>query len=399
MTKGYTFIGACGVLITCAWQARADETAAHKHSMIAGKAEILRAVPKRFARLTDVDAKAQRVTLLVEGEALPKVWQLDPDAEVKIHGWWGRLDQLKLPGRVWVWFHLDRKKQPISILMLCDELSEQDIHGGVIVESADEASVTVKPESGTARKLKLGAAELYRGKEKAPAASLIKGERLLVESFNGEARLLLDGPAFEQRRAQQQVALRKRWIDQGLPATLLLVHLSGEMEVLLDHEAMRWARALKPGGKATLMADPPIPCEVHQVRPWRERTVVRLVYSGFDAAELRPGQRLHLRTSAPPAEVEAAQLPPDLLRPRAGKDERIAWFLASVYCPCKVKGDGCTGDFYTLASCNPNACGMPNHFRQTIGKWIDEGLSDSQIFEKLLKDHGPERLLRPHLVP
>ena len=40
--------------------------------------------------------------------------------------------------------------------------------------------------------------------------------------------------------------------------------------------------------------------------------------------------------------------------------ERIEWFLASIYCTCKVTNDICTGDFYTLSSCNPNGCGMPN---------------------------------------
>jgi hypothetical protein len=69
-----------------------------------------------------------------------------------------------------------------------------------------------------------------------------------------------------------------------------------------------------------------------------------------------------------------------------------------MYCTCKVKGDGCTGHFYTLASCNPNACGMPNRMRRELGTLIDKGLSDSQIFEALLKDHGPD-LLRPHLLP
>jgi hypothetical protein len=63
-----------------------------------------------------------------------------------------------------------------------------------------------------------------------------------------------------------------------------------------------------------------------------------------------------------------------------------------------VKGDRCTGHFYSLASCNPNGCGMPNHMRRTLADKIERGLTDRQIFEELLKEHGP-LLLRPHLLP
>ena len=41
---------------------------------------------------------------------------------------------------------------------------------------------------------------------------------------------------------------------------------------------------------------------------------------------------------------------------------------------------------------------MPNQARQEIGELIDKGLTDRQVFERLLKDRGPD-LLRPHLAP
>lgn len=63
-----------------------------------------------------------------------------------------------------------------------------------------------------------------------------------------------------------------------------------------------------------------------------------------------------------------------------------------------MAGNVCTGHFYTLASCNPNGCGMPNAMRQTLRRRIDAGLTDRQIFEELLKQHGPD-LVRPHLLP
>ena len=89
--------------------------------------------------------------------------------------------------------------------------------------------------------------------------------------------------------------------------------------------------------------------------------------------------------------------PPDIGRPRT-KDERIEWFLASIYCTCKVRGDICTGHFYTLASCNPNGCAAPNETRRQVREMIDKGLTDREIWDGLLKGNG-HLMLKPHLLP
>jgi len=355
---------------------------------VAGTAEFLRSVPKHFAALKAIDVPARRVTLLIEGEKLPKVWPLTADAEIKVAGWWGRLDQFALGDRVWVWFQTDRKKQAVAVAMLADELSEQDIHGhGLSLVRRDAGSITLKTNTKTERVLKTK-----------DAGTLPAGKSIYVQSSGDQARIVLDATGFEARRSAQKAALRKRWIDEGLPGTVTFLHrFSGEMEFMLDHEAMRWGRSLKLGDKVSLSADPPIAAIVKQVRPWRERTQLRLVIHSFDQTELTIGQRMHLKMPAPSLEVETAKLPPDLERPRT-KEERVEWFLASIYCTCGVTGNVCTGHFYTLASCNPNGCGMPRHMRRELAAQIDKGLTDRQIFDYLLKEHGPD-LLRPHLEP
>jgi hypothetical protein len=259
----------------------------------------------------------------------------------------------------------------------------------VVVVSAAADRLTVKTGAGKSWSLKAGTKEVQRGKP---------GERIYVRTDGGRALAVLDAATFEQKRREQRAALRERWLAEGLPGTVIFLHVIGEMELMLDHEAMRWARSLRPGDKVTLATAKPIPAQVQQVRPWRERTQLRLVVGGFDEADLRVGQRVGLRMAAPSSEVETALLPPDLDRPRS-KAERVEWFLASIYCPCSVKGDGCTGNVYTLASCNPNGCAMPNHMRQVLAEKIDQGPTDKQIFEELLKEYEPGRLLRPHLVP
>jgi hypothetical protein len=95
--------------------------------------------------------------------------------------------------------------------------------------------------------------------------------------------------------------------------------------------------------------------------------------------------------------VEDSPYPPDADRPRA-KAERVEWFLASVYCTCGVAGNTCTGHFYTLASCNPAGCGQPDATRKKVAALIDQGLTDRQIIDVLLKERGKD-LLRPHLRP
>jgi hypothetical protein len=315
---------------------------------VAGTAEFLRVLPKPFATLQAVDPKNRTVTLLLDGEKLAKVWSVEPDAEVKVGGWWGRLEQFRPGQRIWAWLKLDRKKNPLSVVMLADEVSEFEMHG------------------------------------------------ILGQGAGGKPPFTSE--EVEAKRSGQKAWLRQRWVEDGLPGTLTIHHVfSGELEIALDHEAMRWARSLAAGDVVHLTADPPIKGVVKGVTPWRERTVVRLVVGELESSELKAGQRIGLKMTAPPAAVEDGPYPPDADRPRS-KAERVEWFLASVYCTCGVSKDVCTGDFYTLASCNPNGCGMPNHRREQVAQMIDRGLTDRQILDELLKESGP-LLLRPHLRP
>lgn len=308
-------------------------------SSAAGSAEVLKFLPKSFGTLKAFDAKARTVTLLLDSEKVAKVWPLEPDAEVKVAGFWGRLEQFTPGQRVWVWLKLNRQKNPTSVVMLADERSEQSIHN----------KAAPKP---------------------------------------GEADAKLD---------EQVRWMRKRWADEGLPGTVAVAHLfSGEVEVLIDHEGMRWARSLQRGDAVHIGAEPPIKAVVKAVSPWRERTQLRLVVGELAASELNPGQRVFVKMAGPGA-VEAAEYPPDIGRERT-KAERVEWFLASTYCVCSVKKDTCTGHFYTLASCNPYGCGAPDAARKRIAKLIDEGKSDQEIWDNLRKERGP-LMSRPHLLP
>src|SRR5207249_4012726 len=90
-------------------------------------------------------------------------------------------------------------------------------------------------------------------------ASVAVGSQVYMQSAAEHVRLILDAGAFEERRDQQKGWLRQRWADEGLPGSVVFLHrFTGEMELMLDHEAIRWGRSLKPGDEVTLPARPPI---------------------------------------------------------------------------------------------------------------------------------------------
>jgi Protein of unknown function (DUF3179) len=380
---------------------------AGKNANTAGPLGNLDLTARRFAILKAVDPRRQRVTLLIDGETEAKEWPLRADAEVRHAGWWGRLDQFTLGDRVWVWFDADHAKQPVAISLFTDELSEQDLYGPVKVKAVDAPSTgrgtltleTVRDGKPAVRTVKLPNAELYRGDAKAAHDSLKVGETVHVQTTGADARLVLDPAAFEKRRAAQKAALHKRWVDEGLPGTLVFAHpQSCEVELMLDHEAMRWGRSLKAGDKVTLHAATPIQAVVRQLRPWRERTQVLLRVEGPDAAALTTGERVPLRMASPPG-ADDEKLPPGLGKAQ-GKAERVEWLMSGVYCTCGMH-DGCAGHCYTLAACIPGGttpCGLAKRTRADIADLIDKGQTDQQIFEELLKGRGP-KLLRPHLSP
>src|SRR5207244_1091722 len=111
---------------------------------IAGSAEFLRGVPKKFGTLRKADVAKRQVTILFDSEKEATTWALTPDAEIKVWGWWGGLEDLAhgIEQRVWVWFKVDRAKKAVAIFMLADDLSEQDIHGeGLTVKSIDDHKI------------------------------------------------------------------------------------------------------------------------------------------------------------------------------------------------------------------------------------------------------------------
>jgi hypothetical protein len=422
--KGWTLTWLEGVQVKWfAWAAEYPETSifgqdsaesdykplTNKGPDVAGPLGNLDGTSRRFGILKAVDPQRHRATLLVEGEAKPKEWSLRADAELWCAGWWGRLDQFTVGDRVWIWFQTDGAKQPATVALLADELSQQDLYAPVQVKAVhvtppNRGTVTLEADAAnkpTVRTVEMGEAEVYRGNARARPESLQVGDRVYVQTTADGAPLILDAAAFEKRRNEQRALLRKRWADDGLPGTIVFSHPDrGEVELMLDHEAIRWGRWLKVGDKVTLRAAKPIPAVVEQLRSWRERTQLLLRVDASDQSRLTVGQRVPLRIAAPPTEAGDEALPAGLSVASRGKQERVEWLAASVYCPCKMH-DECAGHLFTLAACNSgpnNPCSTAKRLREEIADLIDKGRTDRQIIEDLVKKHGP-KLLSPHMLP
>src|SRR5262245_13093730 len=118
---------------------------------VAGTAEFLRALPKRFGTLVSVDVQGRRVRIRFDADKHDYEWPLTEDAEVKVDGWWGRLGQLVPGERVWVWLKTNRKNDPVAVAMLADDLSQQDIQGGLTVKANGAGKIVLAPETGAGR--------------------------------------------------------------------------------------------------------------------------------------------------------------------------------------------------------------------------------------------------------
>jgi hypothetical protein len=222
---------------------------------------------------------------------------------LRCNGWWARLDQFTVGDRIWAWFEKDGDDQPAKVALLADELSEQNLYApfqvkGVNVLGAGDDNVTLetaKDGKALVRTVKLGKADLFRSGATAPHGSLKTGEAVHVQTTGEDARLILDGEAFEKRRAAQMADLRRRWADEGLPGTLIFIHPERrEIELMLDHEASQWGRTIQIGDQATIQADVQVPAVVRRIRPWRERTQLLLGLDQPELPEWNEGKRLKL---------------------------------------------------------------------------------------------------------
>jgi hypothetical protein len=402
---------ACG---SAFFQAPQEPTA---DKILRDRATLVRTAQKPYGSFVGIDAARGELILHMEAASQEKTWLLDADAEVRVRGAWGTLDDLVRGDRLWVWARVDRDGKPRAVFMVADEISEQVIHQvpyvlGSVDLDKKEVVVRRKLDGKTeqSRTLKLsealgvtleGADYHFRPsrpeKEGAAPVRVTAGGSVTVRTSGDVLLDLMDSAALEAARDAQKARMDERWRKEGLSGTVgSMLPTVGELEVIVDHAAMRWVRALKAGDAVKILLEKPVNAAVLDLRPWNERTRLSLAAPGRDLADLRPGQRVRIGVPEPAADLLKSAFPPDMGRPREGA-ARIEWFLSSTYCSCSIAGDGCTGMFYTLSACNAMTCGMPKRVRTFVGPLVEKGLSDREILGQMEREYGPA-IWKPHLL-
>lgn len=206
---------------------------------------------------------------------------------------------------------------------------------------------------------------------------------------------LLDPPAMEARRNQRWKQQRDNLDRNGLLATVTEVDATNNrMRAIVRRSDAWYARWIKLNDTVGLMdrAREKTSCTVTEVHPDYSRIRVRLNFPATARSGIQPGDDVAIFTKLP--EPASFETPPDLGR-FTDRQERIDYFMSTIYCPCGMMGTSCAGHWNTLAACKLHGCGMPNLITKLIGNRIDEGQDDKAILAELVQRDGAN-ILRLH---
>lgn len=356
-----------------------------------------------FGRFESVDPATRTLTFVEDGSGARRTQPLVTDTDVLIQEQPAQFSDLRAGERVWL--ALDRGRSSAeygAVRFVTDEPTYQALHGAwYTVEGVEPGSRAVTLVAGArlqGQRLTLPAAAGFRlraGSRQEGLEALQPGMVVRYQTRHAEGRCEIAaaisqlGWALEKARrgAELDTALEA----QGAPAHLLAADGS-DWQVLVHRAGSAWARGLRAGDSLPLrLADGTTATgRVTGLGPWGEKTRVALQVSGRPAPP--PGTLFRVmvprpRLSSLPAGLGIAAQP----------EERIEWFLSSIYCTCSIAGDRCTGHLFTLSLCDHKGCGKPNSMKQVLSGYIREGLTDAEILKRLLAEEGPE-LLVPHLL-
>ncbi|MBI3877524.1 MAG: hypothetical protein HY300_16460, partial [Verrucomicrobia bacterium] len=256
---------------------------------------------KTKAQITGIDAKS--VTILADKDHQEHRLSLTPHTEFYFHGAWGEARDFQAGQRVFVIATTTGKTNWVSAHALADEISMRAM---------------------------------------SPSQPM--------------------DPSFEMERAARLKRHRDSAATNGLAATVLESDPTNHSLTVLVRRADAWfARSLRRGDKVGLRAasghGSKKQCAVVEVRPDYARARVRLDFSDSDLENISADDEVRLFMEIP--ETPDFETPPDLGRFTARQD-RIDYFLSTIYCVCGMKGDSCAGHWNTLAACQLHGCGMPN---------------------------------------
>jgi len=307
------------------------------------------------------------------------------------------------PGqRVYLIALTDDKKEWTTAHAIADEVSIQAMSRPFVLKQHDEHGHTLL---------------FADDKERKAPANLITDEQTRFAILNHEslkpgrpyyfnsrqqgdaliATELLDAASFEADRCARLRDHRDQAAETGLLATVLETGEPNHRVALLVRRADAWfTRFLKINDRVVVRAADSQSAgnqfAVSDVRPDYARMRLQLEAGSSAMLQFKPGEEVRVLMKIP--EAFDPEVPPDLGR-FSERQDRIDYFLSTIYCSCGMMGTSCAGHWNTLAACKLHGCGMPNLMTKLIGELIDNGKGDSEILAALIQREG-RIVLRPH---
>ena len=313
----------------------------------APKGNYYRSMPKSLARLLCRDAAARTVTFVWEANNTEHTLALRPDAEIMRFGFWASLDDFQPDDRIYLCIDVDHTDRWLDVHSLLDGISTQAIFGDqYTVKAWDVAHAQGELVQDGGKKatvaVQIGPALAARKDESTVAVGQKVYWNARYEGDKTAVTDVLNAAAFARARREQVQRYFERLAKDGLDAIVNDTDsIDGRLVVTVWRSGALWARTLQMHDSVQVVKcgdeNPAIDAVVFESRPDYAKAKVRLVVEGKPLMTLRPGDEVRLRIK-PPADLDP-DLPPDLGRFTA-RNDRISWFLSTVYCTCGMPHDG-----------------------------------------------------------
>ncbi len=412
--KGKTLVWLPGV--QCKWFAWAAE---YPHTSIyspgekraeAGEAIVARLIQgerldwqklvKTTGHLVNVDAAEKSVTVFTDHDKKEHELSLTPQTEYHVEGAFGSLSDFSPGQSAYVIATVNEKKEMTGLHALADDFSMQAMSRPFVLKEYDQKNGRLMFVDEKSRKpateLKVSTSTRFLVE---PSAAVQPGRAYYFTStHDGVDRFameLLDESTFAARTSQRLQRQRDELLKHGLKGTVLNMDASSHRaEVMIRRSDTWFARSWKVNEAVQLMAtaQPTVACRVAEVHPDYARVRIRLDFAGHATPDVRLGDEVAIFGKLP--DKVDFESPPDLGR-FTGRQERIDYFLSTIYCSCGMLGSSCAGHWNTLAACQLHGCGMPNLITKLIGERIDAGKPDEAILAELIERNG-RNILRLH---
>lgn len=359
---------------------------------------------KGYARIVSVDPALRQITLVPEGETKERSVGWNFETEFYSRGMWGNAIDFVPDQRVFVLAATNDDQEWKTAHAIADEISMQGMSRPHMLKQYDRENgkIVLVDETGGRAPIDL----LFDSRTIFVSAGpdpIPVGQACFCNTRSGnDGRVvmeLLDATSFasEQRR-RFQVRLDSA-ATNGLAGRIVNVNQSSNRVTALFRRSDSWiGRGLQIGDKARVQfagsTEPQKRVTIADIRPDQARLRVTFDVPPDAIAAFAAHSELTLIAKLP--KTLDPIMPPDLGRFTVRQD-RIDYFLSTIYCTCELPADECAGHWNTLAACKAHDCSKLNQLTQVIGEWIDAGLTDPQILDALIKREG-EQVLRQHYM-